>query len=260
MVDVSIEQVAALSSQNTLPDPTLDLDRLQPSTSIFAPTPTAYRRDTTQTIRPTVPAYSDDPWSTNRYSTLPPAPQAYGSSAPGLPPVPTASTGASSVAGSGLPDFWWQGLENVKVTLLGQQGFILNRYVVYEIVTEVRIRLMYSVVHVFTPFRYLLARGRCGAPLFGIYLPVGLPSSTVPIQTLPRLAAEAYRGSVLTLVASLRKLTDLQLTSNSWSKGGVFTFLLPWSDHCLCLDQKRTGSGLELRSVTHKPLFVPSRN
>ncbi|KAJ3503320.1 hypothetical protein NMY22_g18288 [Coprinellus aureogranulatus] len=135
--DVSIEQVAALSSQNTLPEPALDLSRLQPSTSIFAPTPTPYRRDTAQTIRPPVPGYTDDPWSTNRYPTLPqPAPQPYGSSAPGLPPGPTTSAGASSVAGSGLPDFWWQRQENVKVTLLGQQGFILNRYVVYEIATE----------------------------------------------------------------------------------------------------------------------------
>ncbi|RXW21654.1 hypothetical protein EST38_g4198 [Candolleomyces aberdarensis] len=132
--DVSIEQVAALSSQNTLPEPTLDLDRLQPSTSTFAPTP--YRQNTAQTIRP-APAYSDDPWSTNKYTALPANP-AFGSGTGfnPAPPAPPPISSVSSVAGTGLPDFWWKRQENVRVTLLGQQGFILNRYVVYEIATE----------------------------------------------------------------------------------------------------------------------------
>ncbi|KAF6761721.1 MVP1 domain-containing protein [Ephemerocybe angulata] len=126
--DVSIEQVAALSSQNTLPEPILDLDKLQATTSTFV-APTPYRQNT---IRPT-PGYSDDPWSVNRYASLPPS-QPFGSNT-GLNPAATAST-VSTVAGTGLPDFWWKRQENVKVTLLGQQGFILNRYVVYEISTE----------------------------------------------------------------------------------------------------------------------------
>ena len=126
LVDVSIEQVAALSSQNTLPEPTLDLDKLQTSTSTFVPSP--FRQPSLR------PGYSDDPWSAQRYSTLPPNPTVPGYTA-GLPP-PLTST-ISNVAGTGLPDFWWKRQENVRVTILGQQGFILNRYVVYEIATEV---------------------------------------------------------------------------------------------------------------------------
>lgn len=138
-VDVSIEQVAALSSQNTLPEPTLELDKLQgtTTTSTFVSPPTTLRRET---IRPT-PGYSDDPWSINRYATLPPGgPQTAfggGASSGGAP----AGTG-SSLAGTGLPDFWWQRQESVKVTLLGHQGFILNRYVVYEVSSEVSVTLL----------------------------------------------------------------------------------------------------------------------
>lgn len=135
-VDVSIEQVAALSSQNTLPEPTLDLDRLQPSTSSFMPTP--YRQNTAQTIRPAGPAYSDDPWSTNKYPALPANPPfGSGTGFNPAPPAPPPISAVSSVQGTGLPDFWWKRQETVRVTLLGQQGFILNRYVVYEIATEV---------------------------------------------------------------------------------------------------------------------------
>jgi sorting nexin-8 len=143
-VDVSIEQVAALSSQNTLPEPTLDLDRLQPSTSSFAPTP--YRQNTAQTIRPAGPAYSDDPWSTNKYLALPgPANPSFGSGTGfnPAPPAPPPISAVSSVQGTGLPDFWWKRQENVRVTLLGQQGFILNRYVVYEIATEVSASILF---------------------------------------------------------------------------------------------------------------------
>ncbi|KAJ2918656.1 hypothetical protein MD484_g1790, partial [Candolleomyces efflorescens] len=133
--DVSIEQVAALSSQNTLPEPTLDLDRLQSSTSTFVPTP--YRQNTAQTIRPAGPAYSDDPWSTNKYPALPANPPfGSGTGFNPAPPAPPPISAVSSVQGTGLPDFWWKRQENVRVTLLGQQGFILNRYVVYEIATE----------------------------------------------------------------------------------------------------------------------------
>jgi sorting nexin-8 len=128
LTDVSIEQVAALSSQNTLPEPSLDLDRLQTSTSTF--------------VQPTHPppmrGYSVDPWSASRQSAMPP-PSTY-SQGIGSAPSGTASSGVGStiVAGSGLPDYWWQKQEKVKVSLLGHQGFILNRYVVYEIVTEAR--------------------------------------------------------------------------------------------------------------------------
>jgi sorting nexin-8 len=47
----------------------------------------------------------------------------------------------SSVAGSGLPSGWWKRQERVTVQFAGQQGFVLNRYMVYGISTEVRRRL-----------------------------------------------------------------------------------------------------------------------
>ncbi|KAF8723379.1 hypothetical protein AX14_009360 [Amanita brunnescens Koide BX004] len=50
--DVSIEQVAALATQNALPEPIVDLDKLPPSIPAFS-TP----------VR--MPTYSEDPWSTN---------------------------------------------------------------------------------------------------------------------------------------------------------------------------------------------------
>jgi len=46
----------------------------------------------------------------------------------------------SSVAGTGLPAGWWKKLEKVTVQFAGQQGFVLNRYMVYGITTEVRRR------------------------------------------------------------------------------------------------------------------------
>jgi sorting nexin-8 len=50
----------------------------------------------------------------------------------GVPPPPP-----SSVAGTGLPSGWWKRLEKVTVRFVGQQGFVLNRYMVYGITTEV---------------------------------------------------------------------------------------------------------------------------
>jgi sorting nexin-8 len=46
----------------------------------------------------------------------------------------------SSVAGTGLPSGWWKRQEKVTVRFAGQQGFVLNRYMVYGISTEVRRR------------------------------------------------------------------------------------------------------------------------
>jgi len=131
--DVSIEQVAALSSQNTLPEPTLDLDRLQPSVSAIPPVTPTPRKDSTQTIRAPLPAYSsDDPWTSNpRFASVPNNP-AFGGGIDGLP-----NGTPSTLAGTGLPNEWWKKQENIKITILGQQGFILNRYTVYEISSDV---------------------------------------------------------------------------------------------------------------------------
>ncbi|KAJ7765471.1 hypothetical protein DFH07DRAFT_810675 [Mycena maculata] len=125
--DVSIEQVATLSSQNTLPEPALDLSRLPPSASTFAPV--NYRQDSSAGIRAPIPAYAtDDPWNTN--SRVGPAPNLNA-----FDPTQGSAISAapSSLSGTGLPPNWWKKQETVKVTILGQQGFILNRYMVYEI-------------------------------------------------------------------------------------------------------------------------------
>ncbi|KAF9454352.1 hypothetical protein P691DRAFT_693036 [Macrolepiota fuliginosa MF-IS2] len=119
--DVSIEQVADLSSQNALPEPTLDLDRLQASNSTFT-IPPPYRQN------------SVDPWGAAARFNPPQNPSSVlGSGAGGLPAI----NGAPSVlSGTGLPPEWWKRQESVRIIILGQQGFILNRYTVYEITTE----------------------------------------------------------------------------------------------------------------------------
>jgi sorting nexin-8 len=119
--DVSIEQVAALASQNTLPEPSLDLSSLQPSTSDFTtPTP-AYRPPAPRSPAPNYT--TDDPWNTARF-TAEPGNDSLTNGAP------------SSLSGTGLPKDWWKKQETVNVNILGQQGFILNRYTVYEIISE----------------------------------------------------------------------------------------------------------------------------
>lgn len=127
--DVSIEQVASLSTQNTLPEPTLDLAKLQ-STSAFNPITSNYRQNS---IRSPAPAYSsDDPWSTNpRFPSAPSNNGVFGNAAGGF-----VNGAPSNLSGSGMPKDWWKKQETVKVTILGHQGFILNRYLVYEVTTE----------------------------------------------------------------------------------------------------------------------------
>ncbi len=117
--ELSIEQVAALSSQNALPEPTLDLDRIQSSTSTFT-IPPPYRQN------------SVDPWSTT--ARIPPA---LGGGTGGTLAGGPVNGAQSVISGTGLPSEWWKRQENIRVTILGQQGFILNRYTVYEITTEV---------------------------------------------------------------------------------------------------------------------------
>jgi sorting nexin-8 len=130
-VDVSIEQVADLASQNSLPEPSLDLSSLQSSTSAF----------TSPTIpipRSPAPNYSaDDPWNTTRFAPVPGSDGVRGSLMNGAP---------SSLSGTGLPKDWWKKQENVNVNILGQQGFILNRYTVYEVLSEVSAR--YTSSHI----------------------------------------------------------------------------------------------------------------
>jgi sorting nexin-8 len=105
--------------------PTLDLDRLQASNSAFA-IPPPFRQNTV------------DPWgaaarfSSSQNPSAVPGAGVTGPLAGGLINGPQ-----SALAGSGLAPEWWKRQDNVRVTILGQQGFILNRYTVYEIATEV---------------------------------------------------------------------------------------------------------------------------
>lgn len=107
-----------MSLQNTLPEPSLDLSRLQPSTSAFV------SQGYQQSTRPPAPSY--DPWQFGAPTNS--GFDARGNLTNGVP---------SSLAGSGLPKDWWRRQETVKVNILGPQGFILNRYMVYEIITDV---------------------------------------------------------------------------------------------------------------------------
>ncbi|KAF7770449.1 hypothetical protein Agabi119p4_6423 [Agaricus bisporus var. burnettii] len=123
--DVSIEQVAALSSEDALPEPALDLDRIQASNSTF-------------TV-PTVPIRQNtlDPWNTApKYGPAQNPSSALGVGGSGGLTGGSINGAQSSLSGTGLPSEWWKRMEHVRVTILGQQGFILNRYTVYEIMTE----------------------------------------------------------------------------------------------------------------------------
>ena len=189
-----MEQVALLAQQNTLPEPTLDLSLLSysappppslsaaytnnqhPSTAhtsssssatAAAATATVVRRSTsTSTSAAVVAPPADDPWMTGtRYNTG----AGVGASPFGIGGI-NGNGGAappSSVSGTGLPSGWWKRQEKVTVQFAGQQGFVLKRYMVYGISTEVRrcpISLFYfrllSCVD-FGPF--LFGFGLCGA-------------------------------------------------------------------------------------------------
>ncbi|KAI9063893.1 hypothetical protein FKP32DRAFT_1571236 [Trametes sanguinea] len=119
--DLSVERVAALAQQNALPEPSLDLDSMAPTTSNFQ-----------DAVRMPLPArgYStEDPWNVSRF-----APAA---GAPKVPALGSINNGApSSISGTGLPREWWKKQETVFVNVLGHQGFVLNRYLVYEISSD----------------------------------------------------------------------------------------------------------------------------
>jgi sorting nexin-8 len=152
--DVSVEQVALLAQQNTLPEPTLDISLLSYSaaattsntTTITASRPSlSYGQPPASTSTSSgggsnghsgtvPPPPADDPWMTGRFGTYPSGGGAGingGGGAGGMP---------SSVSGTGLPSGWWKRQEKVLVQFGGQQGFVLNRYMVYGITTEVRKR------------------------------------------------------------------------------------------------------------------------
>lgn len=120
---MSIEQVAALASQNTLPEPSLHLDSLPSSATNVAALQLNRQNPIRDTPNRAVSYNQENPWN----GVVP------GFTAPHAPFI----GGPSVVAGSGLPDGWWKNQSRVQVNLLGLQGFILNRYTVYEVVSDV---------------------------------------------------------------------------------------------------------------------------
>ena len=156
--------MALLAQQNTLPEPTLDISMLSYSTGPPQSLAAAAYSNTTQVTQPSVaqsgssssssaavlrstsaavvpvaPPPADDPWMTG---PRPPFGAAGINGGGAAPP--------SSVAGTGLPAGWWKKLDRVTVQFAGQQGFVLNRYMVYGITTEVRRHLRFATfAHLF---------------------------------------------------------------------------------------------------------------
>ncbi len=158
-----MEQVALLARQNTLPEPTLDLSLLSYSAAPLPSLSTAYTNNqhhpsttthnggsastaavavrsntstSTSTSATVVAPPPDDPWMTGaRYAGAGTGASPFGVggiNGGGVAPP-------SSVAGTGLPSGWWKRQEKVTIQFAGQQGFVLNRYMVYGISTEVRL-------------------------------------------------------------------------------------------------------------------------
>lgn len=132
-------------------------------------------------MRASLPSYSsEDPWNSNpRFTGLP------SNTTDGL----TNGT-PSSLAGSGLPKDWWKKQENIKVTFLGHQGFILNRYMVYEISSEVSC-LSWGLVVIWPAF--LVEEKPCNASIFGICFTLGLSCSSLSISPFSFITSEASR-------------------------------------------------------------------
>ncbi|KAH9888980.1 hypothetical protein C8Q73DRAFT_654734 [Cubamyces lactineus] len=118
--DLSVERVAALAQQNALPEPTLDLESMAPSTSNF--------QDAMRMPMPARAYSTEDPWNVSKFTST---------TAPKAPAIGSVNNGAtSSISGSGLPREWWKKQETIFVNVLGHQGFVLNRYLVYEISSD----------------------------------------------------------------------------------------------------------------------------
>lgn len=154
--------MALLAQQNTLPEPTLDISMLSysagPPQSLAAAaysnstqpsvaqsgsssgSSAAVLRSTSAAVVPVAPPPADDPWMTG---ARPPFGAAGINGGGAAPP--------SSVAGTGLPAGWWKKLDKVTVQFAGQQGFVLNRYMVYGITTEVRRHLRLATLPDFYP-------------------------------------------------------------------------------------------------------------
>ena len=184
--DLSIERVAALAQQNELPVPTLDLSALALSAAAAGGFSAFRNTPEMRAPAPTRAYTTDDPWSVTR----PPAPPSI---------TPNGTTGSlngasapSNIAGTGLPSNWWKKLESVTVNILGQQGFILNRYLVYEVSTEVRAGVLLCECRT-QGYDITSARPTSASSLFGVRDSVGLSGEAISIQDLALASAETDR-------------------------------------------------------------------
>ena len=113
-----------LAQENSLPIPQLSLSNMTAGPSAFG----QYQPIVHAPI-PTRGYTSDDPWTTPKYA----AP----STSNGISGMTNGAT--SSISGTGLPKDWWKKQQTVHVNVLGQQGFLLNRHLVYEVSSNVRL-------------------------------------------------------------------------------------------------------------------------
>ena len=215
MVDVSIEQVAALASQNTLPEPSLHLDSLPSSTTNVAALQLARQNPTRETPNRAVSYNPENPWN----GVVP--------GATGLPHVPfsgSPSIGPSVVAGSGLPDGWWKSQSKVQVNLLGLQGFILNRYTVYEVVSDVSVKMSCGVSSLLTCGSLCSVALLCVGDTLSLHSSGSASSRSIPSDCC---LLSPRNGSDVSLVfpgVKILGLTVLQPMNISSSNGGAQSF------------------------------------
>jgi sorting nexin-8 len=141
-LDVTVEQVSQAAQQNALPEPNIDLTRLATTTSTLGYNPSPPPQLPSFDPRPMpqrAPTYrDDDPWNTSsivRRPTTDPFTTTF--NAPPAAPPPGAGT---SLLSSGMPSQWWRRQESVVVSIVPEKrGFLLNRYTVYAVQTDVRL-------------------------------------------------------------------------------------------------------------------------
>ena len=162
--------MAALSSQNTLPDPDLDLEVLETSTSTLSLYPNVQQKQSTAGGPSLSTFTSHDPW--NISSRAHPGGTVFD---------PVLGMGApSSLSGSGLPKDWWRKQETVRVSILGLQGFILNRYTVYEVASDVSFCCLTRSTIILTDHD-TKERGASPEKILRICLSMGLPCSALSL-------------------------------------------------------------------------------
>lgn len=93
---------------------------------------------------------------------------------------PATTPGGSTLMG-GLPSNWWNAQKSVTIIILPEkQGFILNRYTVYVIQSDVRISFPFERPDIADPSSDLLERRASQQALLRVRFPLGLPRQAIP--------------------------------------------------------------------------------